>query len=114
LQQELQNRKSVIASFTIHMQILIFFISFANHENSKKHKENVATLKATMQEEENEYQMDEEVEEEEEEVAGQVEGQEVNDAEAAGYTLLQEEDDDDLEKLDEEEGTNLNHQVYCD
>jgi hypothetical protein len=65
---------------------LIIFNRFANHENSKKHKENVAALKASMLEEDEEF-LGEEEEEEDAELSD-----ELTDAEKAGYTLLKEED----------------------
>ncbi|XP_059472105.1 dnaJ homolog subfamily C member 21 [Neocloeon triangulifer] len=67
--------------------------AFANHENSKKHKENVALLKVTMQEEEVEFQS-EEVKE------SDATADDDEDLVEVGYEILQEEDD--AEEVQEE------------
>lgn len=109
MQQKLQNRKSVILISIKNIAEKIKcgnFTRFANHENSKKHKENVAAIKASMQEEEDDFLGEEEEESEESDVGEAAEmKQELTDAEKAGYTLLKEDDDGEDLKEDEDEET---------
>ena len=80
---------------------MILFDRFANHENSKKHKENVAAIKAYMQEEDEEF-LDEEIEEDDVGEDAEV-SDERTDAEKAGYTLLKEDDNEEDEvNIDED------------
>merc|ERR1739838_1100481 len=80
--------------------------AFANHEKSKKHKENVEILKELMKEEEEEEQKKEEEEDEEEQKKEEEEdedGDEKDESESVPDRVSDAADDDDDARSSEEE-----------